>query len=150
MGTLGSTALHCAAMTGQDEVVSFLLSSGADVNRRGYDGMTALMYAANCGHEHVVRLLLRHLGGRGLDERKEDGYKALCFACGPQDSDVEIVRVLLLAGANHTIPDNEGRTPLQIAQSQDYPPCTAVLEVSTPFVVTCKQVYEGILNHGPP
>jgi ankyrin repeat protein len=136
------TALHCAAITGHEELVSFLLSSGADINRNGCDGMTALMYGAINGHEDVVRLLLRYLRGRGLDERDEGGGTALWLACWSQDANVGIVRVLLMTGADHTIADNEGRTPLQIAQSKNHPQCTAVIQVSTPCIVTCRQMYE--------
>jgi ankyrin repeat protein len=134
----GDTALHCAAIGGHEEVASLLLSNGADASRRGCGGRTALMDAASCGNENVLRLLLRYLGGRGLDERGEDGCTALWLACWSQDENVGIVRVLLMTGADHTIPDNEGRTPLQIAQSKNHPQCTAVIEVSTPCIVTCE------------
>jgi ankyrin repeat protein len=139
----GNTALHFAAIGGQEEVVSFLLSSGADINRRGHYGRTALMYAAMCGgNEDVIRLLLRYLGRRGLHERDNGGHTALWLACAFRDSNMGIVRALLLFGADHTIPDSEGRTPHQIAQLEDYPQRTAVIEVSTPCIVTCRQMYE--------
>jgi len=38
--------------------VKALLDLGADVNARAHDGGTALMLAASCGDEEIVRLLL--------------------------------------------------------------------------------------------
>jgi ankyrin repeat protein len=124
----GTTALHSAALRGHEEVVSLLLTSGADVYRRNASGDTALMWAS--GHVAVVRLLLRSMGGCGLDERGTDGRTALWYACYIGHTDV--VRALLLAGADHTIVDNDGRTPKQIAQNRGHRGCTALTQVSSP------------------
>jgi Ankyrin repeats (many copies) len=49
--------LDRAASRGHEAVVRLLAEKGADVNRRGADGWTALDLAASRGHEAVVRLL---------------------------------------------------------------------------------------------
>jgi ankyrin repeat protein len=128
----GSTALDLAVFTGDEEMVSILLSSGADPSRKGYRGRTTLMSASMDGPVAVVRLLLRSMGGRGLDERDADGNTALWSACAYGHADV--VRVLLLEGADHTIADNHDRTPLQIAEQRKPHECVAVIQVSTSLV----------------
>jgi ankyrin repeat protein len=115
------TALHHAADEGHEEVVSILLSRGADSSRRSFTGLTALIIASRCGRLGIVRQLLQHTAGRGLDERDYHARTALWWACGR--AHVEVARFLLLAGANHTIAGNDGLTPRQAA-------CLPLLEVS--------------------
>jgi ankyrin repeat protein len=124
----GQTALHFAAMKGHEEMVSFLLSSGADAHLRSEVGMTALMEASQNGYAGVVRLLLRHTGGRGVNETNIYGYTALWWACC--EGYVEVARALLLAGADHTIPGNDDRTPRQAAVKYGHKTCVQVIEVS--------------------
>jgi hypothetical protein len=125
----GDTTLDLAVLRGHEEMVSMLLSSGADIHRKAHRGQTALMCASINGHVAVVRLLLWSMEDRGLDERDEDGRTALCYACVYRYADV--LRVLLLAGADHTIADNHDTTPLQIAQEREHHDCVGVIQVST-------------------
>jgi ankyrin repeat protein len=126
---LGDTALDVAAAGGHEEIVSALLTSGADVSRKGYQGQTALMCATMGGHVAVVRLVLQSMGGGGLDERDRDGCTALWYACLYGHADV--LRNLLLAGADHTIAGNDDTTPLQIAEEEEHHECVALFQVST-------------------
>lgn len=67
----GDTPLMCAARSGAFmlvEIVSLLVSHGADPNRRGEKGRTALHYAAEKGHSSRVKTLL----ARGADPRIRD------------------------------------------------------------------------------
>jgi ankyrin repeat protein len=128
----GGTALHLAVARGHEEVVSLLLTSGADPSIKGYRGKTALMLALLGGYVAVVLLLLRSMERRGLDERDEDGCTAVWYACRWGHADV--VRALLLAGADHTIADNDDRTPLQLAEEREHHDCVALIHVSTSLV----------------
>lgn len=110
----GYTPLTFAARLGPVEMVNLLLSRGADIHGEGECGKTALMEASAKGHVNIVLLLLRHLDGRGLDEVDDYGDTALALAC--DGGWVEVVRVLLLAGADDTIANNDGQTPRQIAE----------------------------------
>jgi ankyrin repeat protein len=125
----GRTALFVAAIYGSDEMVSILLLSGADPSMRRDNGMTPLFAASRYGREAVVRVLLRHMRGRGVDERIAVGVTALWVACAA--GHVEVVRALLLAGADHTIADDQGRTPLQIAELNRKRETFAIIEVRT-------------------
>jgi ankyrin repeat protein len=128
--TDGRTALHWAADKGHEEVVSALLSCGADSSRRtSTNGNTALMLASFKGRAGVVRQLLQHTGGRGLNEANRFGQMALWGACSY--GHVEVLRALLWAGADRTIA-RDGVTPRQIAQNKRQAECVALLDVSIP------------------
>ena len=64
--SLGTTALHYAALGGQLETVAFLLDAGADPGRIGkkfdFSGHTPRQLAEGRGHTEVVNLL-RQQGG---------------------------------------------------------------------------------------
>ena len=47
--TKGFTALHLVAKEGHLDVTNYLISQGADVNNRVYDGRTALHLSAQGG-----------------------------------------------------------------------------------------------------
>ncbi|CAK4074009.1 unnamed protein product [Aphanomyces euteiches] len=74
----GRTMLHWAVDRGQEEMVSSLLSQGADVNATDGDGMTPLHYAVSCEHIPVVDLLLTH--GADTNVADNDGETALMSA----------------------------------------------------------------------
>lgn len=54
----GNTALHIAALAGQEEVVKLLVHCGADVNVRSQQGFTPLYMAAQENHHTLVTFLL--------------------------------------------------------------------------------------------
>jgi ankyrin repeat protein len=125
----GRTALHCAAQKGHEEVVSALLSCGADSSKRtSKNDNTALMLASYKGHAGVVRQLLQHTGGRGLNEANRFGQMALWGACS--NGHMEVLRALLWAGADRTIA-RDGVTPRQVAKKNGHADCVALLDVST-------------------
>jgi ankyrin repeat protein len=86
------------------------------------------MSASGRGHLDVVRQLLQHTAGRGLDERDDLGRTALRWACGR--GYVEVVRYLLLAGADCTIAASDGLTSRQAAAAYGRHACVPLLEVS--------------------
>ena len=66
------TPLMLAAFRGDLPAVRRLLTSGADVNARDRDGMTALMFASHKGHAAVVRELLGY--GANVYARAKNGW----------------------------------------------------------------------------
>ena len=114
--------LTIAAVADDPEMVSLALELGnrPDLITSVYDG-TALIAAAHLGHHDVVRRLIA--GGAPLDHVNNLGWTALIEAVilgdgGPDH--VQTVRYLVEAGADVTIPDRDGVTPLQHAKSRQY------------------------------
>ena len=46
--------------SGSVAVAEVLISAGADINAKGYNGNTPLILAANGGHAGIAKLLLKH------------------------------------------------------------------------------------------
>ena len=67
-----------------------LLEKGADVKATDRDGRTALIWAAQDGHEAVVRLLLEK--GADVEAKDRDGRTALIWAA--QGGHEAVVRLL--------------------------------------------------------
>jgi ankyrin repeat protein len=124
----GRTALYWAAEMGQEEMVAFLLSQGAQPGIKDLRDVTILMTAAEMGHVGVVKMLVQHMEGKGLDERDYKKRTALYYAA--REGHEEIVRALLLAGADPTITNHRGRTPWAIADVMRRQGCVEVLKVS--------------------
>jgi ankyrin repeat protein len=123
-------ALLIAANRGHEEVVAFLLSQGATADIKDHMGWTPCMHAAAFGNLAMVKMLVAHMGEQGLDAQDEEGMTALhCAAQGPYEG---VVRTLLLAGADRTITDGDGRTPLASASEHGHQGCVEVFEVSMP------------------
>ena len=125
--------LTIAAVADDPEMVALALSLGnrADLVTSPYEG-TALIAAAHLGHVEVVRLLIA--GGAPLDHVNNLVWTALMEAVvlgdgGPDHT--AIVRMLLEAGADPAIPDRDGITPLQHAESRGYAEIAEILAASS-------------------
>jgi ankyrin repeat protein len=127
-GQHGETALYYAAAAGYEEVVNVLLSSGADSSIKSRCRSTALMWASSWGHVGVVKQLLQHMQGHELNERDNSGRTALGWAC--QFGSMEVLRLLLLAGADYAIGTIDGWAPRDEAERGRHTECVALLEVS--------------------
>lgn len=121
--------LTIAAVANDPDMVSLALGLGnrPDLITSVYDG-TALIAAAHLGHQDVVRRLIA--GGAPLDHVNNLGWTALIEAVilgdgGPDH--IGTVRALVKAGADRTIADRDGVTPLQHAEARGYDKIAAVL-----------------------
>jgi ankyrin repeat protein/mono/diheme cytochrome c family protein len=99
--------------TRSTDVVSLLVSRGADVKAQSKRGETPLADAAGRGDLDAVKLLLE----KGADVNAKDyrGYTPLMHATQYDRDSPEVVRVLLARGAN-VIVTAEGQTPVSIAE----------------------------------
>jgi ankyrin repeat protein len=118
-----------AAVANDPTLVALALELGnrADLITSPYEG-TALIAAAHLGHAEVVRLLAE--GGAPLDHVNNLGWTALMEAVvlgdgGPDH--VATVKVLRAAGADPTIPDRDGVTPLAHAEARGFAQIAALL-----------------------
>jgi ankyrin repeat protein len=118
-----------AGAEGRVEILKLTLAAGADLKATNRYGGTALIPAADRGHVEVVRRLLAT--EIAVDHVNDLGWTALLEAVilgdgGP--THVEIVRLLLEAGADRSIADREGVTPLEHARAAGYDELIALLE----------------------
>jgi ankyrin repeat protein len=122
--------LTIAAVANDPEMVTLAMELGnkPDLITSVYDG-TALIAAAHLGHHEVVARLVD--GGAPLDHVNNLNWTALIEAVilGDGDTDhVETVRILVDAGADKTIADREGITPLEHAKARSYSEMIEILK----------------------
>jgi ankyrin repeat protein len=115
------SAYLLAASEGYAELLDLTLENGADVNSKDSFNGTALIRAAERGHVEVVDRLLET--DVEIDHVNELGWTALMEAVirgpgGPRHT--EVVRLLVEAGADSSIPDDAGVTPLAHAEQLGY------------------------------
>ena len=119
-----------AAVADDPELVRLSLELGANPGNvtSPYDG-TALIAAAHLGHHQVVKHLIE--GGAPLDHINNLHWTALIEAVVLGDGGldhVETLRALVEAGADRTITDREGVTPLDHAKARGYQEMVELLE----------------------
>ena len=111
-----------AAVANDPELVSLAIEVGNDpgLTTSIYDG-TALIAAAHLGHNEVVKRLIK--AGAPLDHINNLRWTALIEAVvlGDGGADhIQTVKALVKAGADISIGDRDGVTPLQHALSRGY------------------------------
>lgn len=123
----GSTPLHYAAASGHASVVSALLKSLSNkgVEDRNAWRKTPLHVAAEKGHERVTALLLE----AGAKVNSTDHSKDTPLHCAARGGHQETVKRLVNWGpaghigrrnkVNLQATNNVGKTPLQVAESED-------------------------------
>jgi ankyrin repeat protein len=139
----GYTAVWWASCKGHLSVVRLLLERGANPTFQEEEGSTPLLRASSEGHLEVVRLLLGHARAKAtLNHRDYERRTALYEACFYGRG--AVARALLENGADPTIGDHNGITPMTVAKRD--PPsiprgitaegrreCVIALEVRAPF-----------------
>lgn len=110
-----------AGARGLDEILALTLAHGADLHSTNRYGGTALIPAAERGHVATVRTLLR--AGVAVDHVNRLHWTALLEAILLGDGGarhVQIVQLLLDAGADPERADGDGVTPLAHARQRGY------------------------------
>ena len=102
-----NAALVLTARHGDASTLKFLLKLGAKANAKD-DDTTALMFAAENGTPEMIKALIDE--GAKVDAVDDNGWTALMHA-----NEVENLQVLLNAGANMAIKNNDGDTVLAMA-----------------------------------
>jgi len=138
--TSGDTPLHTAMEKGYQYLAELLFSQKADVNIKNNKGRTPLHVAASGGFKATVQLLLSNKAD--VNAKDKSGQTPLHLAALAADTNTEDVRLqppnahleaarlkvqcyhkeiaemLLAKGANVNAKDNEGKTPMKIAEEK--------------------------------
>jgi len=124
-----SNPLLLCGENGNVALLHEVLRGDPDLGATNRYGGVALIPASDRGHVEMVRALL----GTGIDVDHVNrlGWTALLEAVILGDggeAHQEIVRMLLDAGADPSIADKDGVTPLAHARERDYPAMVQMLE----------------------
>lgn len=105
-------ALHDASI----EVIKYLISMGADVNRIGYEACTPIMYEVYMHNHENVQILIAN-GADVNYQSAYDGYTSLHWAA--RKGDLQLVQLLLKNGATINVQNNKKQTPLDLAKENN-------------------------------
>ncbi|TEA19591.1 Ankyrin-1 [Colletotrichum sidae] len=132
------------------ELVKLLLEKGADINSVCSSG-TIVHLASRNSHVKTLKVLLEHNPKPDLEIEQPDGLTALCVAC--QEGEVEIAKLLLVAGANKNHQTSGGDYPLKLCVVAGFDRVVRTLLSFQPDLTICDQggntILHQILNHGP-
>ena len=120
------SGLHCASFFGIVEIVaSFVEMGDCDINQTDFRDCTPLMWAAQNGHEGVVKILLKQ-DNANPDKPDEDGRTPFLFAT--MNGHERVVKMLLERDdVNPEKPDRYGHTPLCCAAENGHEELVKVL-----------------------
>ncbi len=113
----GRTPLMLSLVFGSAEKVRFLIASGANVNMKSDNGISALMYAIDGGSIEIISMLIKARADVNVKDR--DGTTPLMRVLGmnvfDREPQVGVARSLLDAGADVNAVNNDGDTALMLA-----------------------------------
>lgn len=130
----GAYLIATSEIGGSPRALEFLrmtLRAGADVRSLDSYNGTGLIRAADRGFVEIVRELLKT--DIAIDHVNRLGWTALLetIILGRGDAQhVEVLRLLVQAGANVNLPDGGGKTPLAHARERGYREMAAMLEAA--------------------
>lgn len=108
----GKRPLQMAAVVGSPEIVTLLISAGAEVNSADSSGATAAHIAAQLGEMKILRILIEaDADMNARTKRARETPLHLSFV----DDRVGVVALLVDAGADINARDVQGETPLHEA-----------------------------------
>lgn len=124
MNPIGTTPLHLASGLTDSSLLKSLLQAGIQPASTTVSGATALHSAVTAGHAENVKLLL----AAGADPGAEDASSNAPLHFSAQLSDpVEIVQLLLAAGAKAYHRNSQQKTSVDIAKENGHTACLDLL-----------------------
>lgn len=111
-----STPLYFACQAGNLDVICYLIQHGADINYADNFGRTPIQAAFECGELSVIKHFIKNLHVN-IEIKMLDGRSPLHLAALHGYTDVALY--LIRKGANILSLDSEGKTPLDLATTED-------------------------------
>ncbi|KHJ40044.1 ankyrin repeat protein [Trichuris suis] len=111
----GTSPLWIACQMNHVALVKELIKHDADVNKAREDGATPLFKAAHKGNFEVVEALLECRPYLGLLKNGESPLHAACLF-----GHLNVAKLLIRAGADVNLRNQNGETPLQLAEQLGY------------------------------
>lgn len=112
-----------SAESGNREVITAFIHSGAKIDTRDERGWTPLMISSFNGNQDIARLLLEH--GASIDVEDKSGYSPIHWAAFNGYTDV--VKLLITKHANLNAQSKHGWTPLLQAATRGHVSTCGVL-----------------------
>ena len=112
----GYTPLVHAINRHANDIAIAIINKGVNLDLQDIDGYTSLMHAIIDRHANDIVIAIINKGVN-LDLQDIDGYTALSRAL--TRNNIELVNILLEAGANSTIQDNYGNSPADVLGASD-------------------------------
>lgn len=110
----GNTPLHNSCYHNSPSFTALLISKGAFLDARSKNLDTPLDYATESGHLEIVKLLIN--AGVDVNLTGENGWSPLHNAASiSRKIAVDVVKILLDAGANPAARSGDGQYPYQVA-----------------------------------
>jgi Fe-S cluster biosynthesis and repair protein YggX len=119
-----SVSLHDAAKRGDLQKMQEFLADGKDVNAKDFKGVTALGYAVGHDQLSVVKVLID--AKANINDVDSAGNSAVHFAAGY--GRVKVLEHLLARGANASKANQQGQTPMAVAQQNKQQQAVALLQ----------------------
>jgi Fe-S cluster biosynthesis and repair protein YggX len=119
-----SVSLHDAAKRGDLQKMQEFLADGKDVNAKDFKGVTALGYAV--GHDQLSTVKVLIDAKANINDVDSAGNSAVHFAAGY--GRVKVLEHLLARGANASKANQQGQTPMAVAQQNKQQQAVALLQ----------------------
>jgi len=113
---LSRTPLHLAAWAGHAKVVALLIERGANINAEAIDGIRAIHFAAQNGHETCVKELLKARSKVNVRDTKKLNTPLHMAASRGHAS---LVAYLLRKNADPNAVNRGRKTPVDVASSEE-------------------------------
>ncbi len=121
---MGARLLRVAAIHGEPEIITYLLTLGVPVDASTPNGITPLHLCGPTGSLEAARVLIDY--GAGVNSQDEDGSTPLHFAAemrfiANRDSDrLQTALLFIRKGAEVNVRNNLGETPLDMATESGF------------------------------
>lgn len=126
--TGGWTPLMIAVAEENEEVVSLLIKSDANVNAKNKLGRTSLMFASTYGFYSIAKMLLENNANTDEIPNDKTGWTAIISAA--YEGHYDIVSLLISHGADTNIQNKNGKTALMMAENQGHTKIVELLKAT--------------------